>query len=659
MCTLSPNCVIRPSAFRPQLEWDGPAVGKKAASRPTEHRIWVEKKFWKSLGANAVSALDAARQRLALVCHELGHEQGAECEECADTRGGQIYRELGIDSDHAAIEMFLTRIQHRSADGAAAAFHAGFQGYRGARPADAGSCAGTVDGAGLCKAPVLSFHGNDAPGARQMKARARGMDEGQCSCIHAGSGFRLSRRGMGAGFQRSALFGRRCDALDASEPAWKATLVRPDAATRHPEANVVLPADSRLARGLVAAGHVPPFRATYDPTWFSADGQSLPILPPLVLDARGHIVSGPAGMTERVPRIRTHGIDGITPATLVSNLLNNAPTTVAPFKTSYAPTGESLAQILADVAFKYFPDDPYRYAYLMLAIINHEALPNTIGSPQDGSYLAGSINWNYTDGTVGNNDPTPGGKGTEQPTKAVSSTDFGLGQINNKWHSDLTNQTYSDPDLGTVDAWGDARLNVGMLAQVLLASKNDFPGDYLSELNSYGAGTSAVRKGLAASPPVAFVNSKGVGTPFGSDSGTAELGWLATLGINPNDPSQWVGLTPGGSPSATPDGVFGDLASLVPTDDSDTFGTATPGDIASTPGDITEYHYPAPDPSSAAGAAAAVGAEASDNRFIAILIVAGIVLVMVWLYLQDSEPGREPENESPDGSLGPAPMEAA
>ena len=72
MCTLNPPCVIRPSSNWPQLEWDGPAVGKKAASRPSEHRIWVEKKFWDSIAQLAARPAIAARQRLALVCHEKG-----------------------------------------------------------------------------------------------------------------------------------------------------------------------------------------------------------------------------------------------------------------------------------------------------------------------------------------------------------------------------------------------------------------------------------------------------------------------------------------------------------------------------------------------------------------------------------------------------------
>ena len=203
MCTRTPPCVIRPSDAWPQIEWDGPAVGKKAACRPSQHRIWVERSFYDSLGDRAATPLIASRQRLALVCHEKGHDEGAECEECADTRGGQIFKELGIGNDSAAVDMFLSRIQNRGAGEAAAAFHAGYLGFRGSSPADAGLCSGTVDGAGLCKAPgVKSLDGGGARGysaqarspergrsaqAHETGSRARAMDDSWCSCMHAGA----------------------------------------------------------------------------------------------------------------------------------------------------------------------------------------------------------------------------------------------------------------------------------------------------------------------------------------------------------------------------------------------------------------------------------------------------------------------------------------
>ena len=647
MCTLSPSCVIRPNGRWPDLEWDGPAVGKKAASRPSEHRIWVERQFWRSLQKNADSPLTAAQQQLALVCHEKGHDEGAECEECADTRGGQIYRELGLHDDAAAIQMFLTRIQHRSATDAAQAFHAGFANSAGARPADAGRCPGTVDGAGLCKAAVLSFHAAEGVAARRSKARVRGMDAGQCQCIRAAAAKGIDVLPvMSGGVHPSMLDGavlamqEGISTADDSDAEWMSSLVYADADTRYPEADRDVDLDSSFARRLMESGAVPPFRATYDPSEFAFQGRPEPIETPIVVDNRGHLVMGPAylmameGCDHPMIGDRLYGADSdITPATLAANLLSNAPTSLAPFKTLNAPSGESLAQILADVAFQYFPDDPYRYAYLMLAIINHEALANTIGSPQDGSYLAGTINWNYTDGSNGNN----ANSDTPDPTKTVASTDYGLGQINNRWHKTLTDQTYTDPTQPGVEfaSWMDARLNVGMLAQVLAASRNDFPGDYLSQLNSYAAGSSAVRKGLAASPPVALINSKGKSPASGSDSGSQELAFLKGLGVDPNDPSMWAGL---GSANAT------DSSGAQSSPDAD----AALAGIGSSPdtGDDTSDDDSVAQSNARADAANAAqvgmsggvadslshyGDQIASDRKWAIALVAGLVLLIVFI----------------------------
>ena len=103
-------------------------MGILSASSPDEHRVYIERKFWDLLGTRARTPLEAARQRFAALCHEKAHDEGAECEECADFWGGQIFREHGIDDDQDAIEMFLAHVQPREARDAAAAFHAGFLG---------------------------------------------------------------------------------------------------------------------------------------------------------------------------------------------------------------------------------------------------------------------------------------------------------------------------------------------------------------------------------------------------------------------------------------------------------------------------------------------------------------------------------------------------
>lgn len=657
MCTLSPPCVIRPTGRVPFLEWDGPAVGKKAASRPSEHRFWVEHQFWRSLQKNADTPLTAAQQQLALVCHEMGHDQGAECEECADTRGGQIYRELGLHDDAAAIQMFLTRIQHRSATDAAQAFHAGFANTAGARPADADRCPGTVDGAGLCKAPVLSFHAAEGAAARRSKARVRGMDSGQCQCIRA-----AATKGVDAlpvaddGHIACPVVDGWTETGDDSDAEWASSLVAADAATRFPEADVEIDLDSSFARRLMRAGAVPPFRGTYDPSEFEFQGRPLPTVPPLVIDGRGRMVMGPAHLMamegcdrpiigDRLQYL--YGADSdITPATLAANLTNNAPTSQQAFQTSQSQA-DSLAQILADVAFQYFPDDPYRYAYLMLAIINHEACHD-----ENGNYDSGSINWNYSDGlSPSSSNNCNDGSSNPLPGRKVGSTDYGLGQINDKYHSDLIAQTVTIPGLGApAPAWGDARANVGMLAQILAASRTDFQGDYLSQLNSYAAGTSAVRKGLAASPPVAFINSRGVPTALGSDSGSQELAWLSTLGVNPNDPTQWAGL---GSANST------DSAGAQSNPDADAalagVGSAPDTGDDSSDDDSIAQSNPRADAAKAgqvgmtggvADSLAHYGDQIASDRKWAIALVAGLVLLIMFIAKRQKRATSEDETEA-------------
>lgn len=628
MCTLSPPCVIRPNNHWPALEWDGPAVGKKAASRPSEHRIWVERPFWKSLDARAPTSLIAARQKLALVCHEKGHDEGAECEECADTRGGQIFRELGLPDDHAAISMFLTRIQHRSATGAAQAFHSGFANIVGSRPADADACPGSVDGSGLCKVPVLSFHGDEDVKARRSKARARGMDEGQCRCIRAGATKGADILAQADEYARGVIAAHP-ELLDMPTGGcfpWASTVVAADADTRNPEANVELDSTSCFALRLTQAGGIPPYRATYDPSEYA--GRSLPILPPLVIDARGRMVSGPAACMAM-----EFGADADDPATLAANLLANAPTTAQIFATLSAPAGETLAQILADTAFQYFPDDPYRYAYLMLAIVQHEAGAikggsnaslNAAAGYTGPAYNSGAINWNYQDGTHSDNSKT------DAPVKAVSSTDWGLGQINDKWHADLTNQQSLDANGVPFASVFDPRLNVGMVAQVLAPARKAFPNDFLSQLNAYGAGAANVTRGLAASPPAAYITSKGQVVALGSenDSGSAEIGWLQGLGIDPNDPTAWTGHGSGGTDTTSDT----NLANLVPSSDSDTVGTATPGPVGS-PGDATPT-----DP-------VAYGLAQSADRKWAIALVVGLALALIMLAKREQTPN-EPTAEA-------------
>ena len=79
MCEFSPPCVIRPSGDWPEIEWDGPALGKRAAARPSERRIWVDRDAWNKLEGRP-------RVRLALISRMQAHLEGAECEECTISR---------------------------------------------------------------------------------------------------------------------------------------------------------------------------------------------------------------------------------------------------------------------------------------------------------------------------------------------------------------------------------------------------------------------------------------------------------------------------------------------------------------------------------------------------------------------------------------------
>jgi hypothetical protein len=440
MCTLNPPCVIRPSSHWPELEWDGPAVGKKAASRPSEHRIWVERTFWDSIAKLAATPSLAAKQRLALVCHEKGHDEGAECEECADTRGGQIYRELGLDNDDAAVEMFLTRLQNRSADGAAQAFHSGFKGVHGERPADAATCQGSVDGAGLCKAaPVMSFYGAEGVETRRLKARARGMDEGQCRCIHAGAGLPV--------------------------PALGADLQLCPTCCLYTNGTCDCSISASTCGGFVVGGWVGPF-------------------------GRGRGGGGRGGARHADAAVAkifglAPGADAVTSQS-ISAELQQIPFFQQTFNTSNVQGGsgsDSLANIIADAAMAYFPDDPRRYAWLLAATVYLEA-------PRSTAY-AGILN-----AAGDNRKKDPSRPGYLIPLNANGSIDYGLMQINDRAHASLLAQTLSD---GT-PAWENARVNMGMGASVLAQARQAYPGNIAAALLDYQGGPQFVSGHLASDP---------------------------------------------------------------------------------------------------------------------------------------------------------------
>ena len=668
MCTLNPPCVIRPSSNWPQLEWDGPAVGKKAASRPSEHRIWVEKKFWDSIAQLAARPAIAARQRLALVCHEKGHDEGAECEECADTRGGQIYRELGLKDDDAAVELFLTRLQNRSADGAAAAFHAGFQNVHGERPADAGQCMGSVDGAGLCKAaPVMSFYGAEGVETRRAKARARGMDEGQCRCIHAGAGLPVADDTPGADFQlcpacclytngvcdcspevsecgggyigwglvggRGRVFGGRGGGrgghhADAPDDHGRCPVCGGESATvcrcSVSAAKCKNGHEWHLENGMVVAGP-------------GHHGRATDAVDKLI--GATSAIAGLIGMSASVFLADDSGvISAVAPwsAADISADLAQIPFFRQTFDTSNGPGGsssDSLADIIAAAAVTYFPDEPRRWAWLLAATVYLEA-PRSTGA---GVY-AGGLN-----ASGDNRKKDPSHPGYLIASNANGSVDYGLMQINNQTHSSLLAQQLSD---GT-PAWENARLNMAMGAQILAQARQDQQGNIAAALLDYQGGPRFVAQHLRDTS--AYLRSNLPAIPADSDSAgwraiaaADPLGYklcrLASWGApDPMDPAAWS-AAPGDADNAIA-AAHASAASAI----SDMNPSVVTADATQAPADSTDTSASTGSAPSAPGAPWVPTADASAGRpaWIMPLAVGLAVLVVGYLLLQGEKPAAE------------------
>lgn len=187
MCDFVPPCVIHelPVTLWPPIERDALGQGMKAAARRTEGRISVDSSFY--------DPLDSDIARLGLLCHEKAHLEGADCESCADRRGGQILKALGVGTDAPAVSMLLNSLVHRDNVKAARDFDEGYRGIRGPQSADACACSGSIDEAGLCKSPapgtvpVVSFHSTEGLDTRIAKARARGADPRLCRCVRGAS----------------------------------------------------------------------------------------------------------------------------------------------------------------------------------------------------------------------------------------------------------------------------------------------------------------------------------------------------------------------------------------------------------------------------------------------------------------------------------------
>lgn len=100
------------------MQWDGPAVGKKAQAFPKSKAIFIDRAFWRSIPTVA--------GRAGLLAHERGHIEGAKCEPCADRRAGEILRREGWPTPRDAQVAALANLENRSPEKAAEAMGQGF-----------------------------------------------------------------------------------------------------------------------------------------------------------------------------------------------------------------------------------------------------------------------------------------------------------------------------------------------------------------------------------------------------------------------------------------------------------------------------------------------------------------------------------------------------
>ncbi len=78
--------------------------GRKALSHADARIIAIDPDWWEQL--------DTTAGRAAVFCHEWAHIEGAECEDCADRRGGEHLRELGFAVRDGA-RTFLDQVHTR------------------------------------------------------------------------------------------------------------------------------------------------------------------------------------------------------------------------------------------------------------------------------------------------------------------------------------------------------------------------------------------------------------------------------------------------------------------------------------------------------------------------------------------------------------------
>lgn len=118
-CTAKPPCSFRVVPLEDiDVQWDGPAVGRKAVAFPDRKLVCLEQRYW--------DALTTTQAREAILAHERGHIEGARCEPCADYRAGEILRREGAVNVRDAARGLYGGLDNRDSAAAAGALVAGF-----------------------------------------------------------------------------------------------------------------------------------------------------------------------------------------------------------------------------------------------------------------------------------------------------------------------------------------------------------------------------------------------------------------------------------------------------------------------------------------------------------------------------------------------------
>lgn len=111
-CVARPPCTFTVVPLEAiDVQWGGPAVGRKALAFPARRTIYIDPAFWASL-----RTVDG---RAAILAHERAHIEGARCESCADRRGGEILKREGMEVPRDAARALAGRLDNRDGQRAA------------------------------------------------------------------------------------------------------------------------------------------------------------------------------------------------------------------------------------------------------------------------------------------------------------------------------------------------------------------------------------------------------------------------------------------------------------------------------------------------------------------------------------------------------------